>query len=272
MGELITMPSRNTGMEVAVENKNSAEAAEQSAIDQIEINMEARASAQGSAVDFSVWKRAPKERTAAYFPTYSTVSKAMQTSMRGWVREWFAANPEILMRPHTAYPILVYQCTHPFSGKPTNIFTYDIQQTEALNRAFASAANKLGRELKAMDTKSFPWFTREHYFAYRSKEVVKYVMRNRRALYKMLNVETVLVDSILKFAIIDIPKMGLEEALVLLRRAFTTQLRRFSDEFDFSDRTEQLLRIATEALVTKLPTDNVIPMPVKSVVDMPLAA
>ena len=176
------------------------------------------------------------------------------------------------MRPHTAYPILVYQCTHPFSGKPTNMFTYDIQQTEALNRAFASAANKLGRELKTVDTKQFPWFTREHYFAYRSKEVVKYVMRNRRALYKMLNVETVLMDSILKFAIIDIPKLGLDESLVILRRAFTTQLKRFSDEFDLSSRTEQLLRIATEALVTKLPTDNVIEMPVKSVVDMPLAA
>ena len=30
----------------------------------------------------------------------------------------------------------------------------------------------------------------------------------------MLNVETMLMDSILKFAIIDIPKMGVEEAAV----------------------------------------------------------
>jgi hypothetical protein len=190
--------------------------------------------------------------------------------MRGWVREWFSANAEILLRPHTAYPILVYQCTHPFSGKPTNMFTYDIQQTEALNRAFASAANKLGRELKSLDTKRFTWFTREHYFAYRSKEVVKYVAKNRRAIYKMLNVETVLMDSILKFAIIDIPKMGLEQAIVLLRRAFNTQLRRFSDEFDMSPRAEQLLKIATDALLTTLPTDNVVAMPVRD--EMPLAA
>ncbi len=271
MGVLITMPSHNTGTEAAMEKNNPAQTAEQIAAD-IPTNNEAHASAVSSDVDFSVWKRAPKERTAGYFPTYSTVSKAMQTAMRGWVREWFADNPEVLIRPHTAYPILVYQCTHPFSGKPTNIFTYDIQQTEALNRAFASAANKLGRELKTVDTKRFPWFTREHYFAYRSKEVVKYVMRNRRALYKMLNVETVLMDSILKFAIIDIPKLGLEEALILLRRAFTTQLRRFSDQFDLSERTEQLLRIATEALGTKLPSDNVVEMPARNVVEMPLAA
>lgn len=276
MGELIMMPLRNTEAEEAViEKRETPESVESNSTE---------AHSATSVIDFSVWKRAPKERTAAYFPTYSAVSKAMQGAMRGWVREWFAGNPEILLRPHTAYPILVYQCTTPFSGKPTNIFTYDIQQTDALNRAFASAANKLGRELKTLDTKRFAWFTREHYFAYRSKEVVKYVMRNRRAIYKMLNVETVLMDSILKFAIMDIPNLGLEEAVVLLRRAFNTQLRRFSDEINLTDRAEQLLRIATEALATKLPTDNVIEMPqqlkkdvttrrrASEVIEMPLAA
>jgi hypothetical protein len=236
VGELIMMPMRN------------AEA-------------ETPEPVMSNGIDFSVWKKAPRERTTAYFPTYSAVSKAMQAAMRGWVREWFAANVEILLRPHTAYPILVYQCTHPFSGKPTNMFTYDIQQTEALERAFASAASKLGRELKALDTKRFPWFTREHYFAYRSKEVVKYVMKNRRAIYKMLNVETVLMNSILKFAIIDLPRLGLEDSTVLLRRAFNTQLRRFSDEFDLSPRAEELLKIATDALLTKMAADAVVELP-----------
>jgi hypothetical protein len=268
LGELIVMPSKNSeAQSTAVEQtKRPAEV--------VEMTAPAASEASGT-TDLSVWTRAPKERTAAYFPTYSTVSKAMQTSLRGWVRQWFHANLDILLRPHTAYAILVYQCTHPFSGKPTNIFTYDIQQTEALDRAFASAANKLGRELKSFDTKNLAWLTREHYFAYRSQEVVKYVRKNRRAIYKMLNVETVLMDSILKFAIIDIPKLGLEEATVLLRRAFNTQLRRFSDEFDLSSRTEELLRIATEALASKLPTDNVLTMPLRkeeAPEPMPLAA
>lgn len=258
MGEVIMMPSRNTDGAATTRQSSGTHP------------VEGASQVDGSNIDFSVWKRAPKERTAAYFPTYSTVSKAIQTAMRGWVREWFAANPEILLRPHTAYPILVYQCTHPFAGKPTNIFTYDIQQTEPLNRAFASAAHRLGRELKTLDTKRFPWFTREHYFAYRSKEVVKYVGRNRRAIYKMLNTETVLMDSILKFAIIDIPKLGLEQSIVLLRRAFNTQLRRFSDEFDLSPRAEELLSIATNALLSKLPNDNVIAMPLRS--ELPIAA
>jgi hypothetical protein len=267
MGVIIEMPVRNQEVvETTIENH------------------EAQATVETSSIDFSIWKSAPKERTTSYFPTYSAVSKAMQVAVRNWVREWFLANPEILQRPHTAYPILVFQCTHPFSGKPTNIFTYDIQQTQALDRAFASAASKLGRELKTLDTKNYTWLTREHYFAYRSKEVVKYVMKNRKAIYKMLNVETVLMDSILKFAIIDIPKLGLEEALVLLRRAFNTQLHRFSEQFDLSARTEELLQIATDALKAKMSEakvvempqrkSNVVPMPRRNgnVVEMPLAA
>lgn len=211
-------------------------------------------------IDFFVWKLAPQERTADYFPTYSAISRAMQTAMRQWVRDWFSAHPEILMRPHTAYAVLVYQATHPFSGKPTNIFTYDVQQTEALNRAFASAASRLGRQLNELNTKDFPWLTREHYFAYRSKEVVKYVAKNRRAIYKMLNTETMLMDAILKFALIDIPKRGVEEAATLLQKTFAIQLRRFSGEFDLSDRTGALLRIATEALLSKLPTKTLTPL------------
>src|SRR3954468_2390123 len=267
MGLLIEMPVRETLSTAAGNGAAEAETA----------------TSFGS-VDFSVWKNAPKERTAAYFPTYSTISKAMQSTLRGWVREWFNANPEVLLRPHTAYPVLVFQCTHPFAGKATNVFTYDIQQTEALNRAFTSAASKLGRELKTLDTKKYAWLTREHYFAYRSKEVVKYVMKNRRAIYRMLNVETMLMDSILKFAIIDLPKLGLDEALVILRRSFNTQLRRFSEDFDLSVRTEELLAIATAALVGQSVPENTVhtekanvklvemPRKVGSEFGMPLAA
>lgn len=276
MGELITMPSRNSEAETASSRMADAPA------EVISIETAFARKAAGSAeaesatceksdasdIDFSIWKMAPKERTPAYFPTYSTVSRAMQAAMRGWVHEWFQANPEVLMRPHTAYPILVYQCTHPFAGKRTNIFTYDIQETEVLDRAFSSAAKTLARELKALDTKRFSWFTREHYFAYRSREVVKYVARNRKAIYKMLNVETVLMNSILNFAVVDVPTLGLEAAVKLLRRAFEVQLRRFSTEIDMTVRVDELLKVATDALMTKLAATSALPIPD----EMPLAA
>jgi hypothetical protein len=257
MGELFMMPSRDAEAQSAADQP-FAQHQEFTPAEVVSIRRDERH--PDTVVGYAIWKTAPRERTPAYFPVYSTVSKAIQGALRGWVGEWFQAHPEILLRPHTAYPILVYQCTHPFAGKATNIFTYDIQQTEALDRAFASAAHRLGRLLKTIDTKRFSWFTREHYFAYRSKEVVKYVSRNRRALYKMLNVETVLMNSILKFAVVDINNVGLAEASAALRREFYKNLKRFSDEFDLSEYTDELLRIATEALQTKLAAEMQLPL------------
>jgi hypothetical protein len=277
MGQLIQMPTRNTERNIAVSEPiektakvitiDSAFGKKQDAPQSADATPESTNEAEAD-IDFSIWKMAPKERTPAYFPTYSAVSRAIQGAMRGWVREWFQANPEVLMRPHTAYPILVYQCTHPFAGKRTNIFTYDIQETEILNRAFASAAKVLSRELKALDTKRFNWFTREHYFAYRSKEVVKYVAKNRKAIYKMLNVDTVLMNSILNFAVTDVPVVGLDAAVKMLRRNFEIQLRRFSLEMDMTVYVDKLLKVATDALMTKLAVERAAQVPV----EMPLAA
>jgi hypothetical protein len=200
--------------------------------------------------DLTIWKSAPRERTQEYFPVYGKVSRAMQGAMRRWVRTWFHENPELLQRPHSAYPFLVYICTTPFFGKPANVFTYDVQRTDVLVKAYKSASAKLKRELQAMNTRRFDWFTREHYFAYRSKHVVEYVSKNQRLIYRMFNTETELMDAILKFTQIDMPVMKFDTALAELRRSFRVNLRRFSKELDLSAHADELLRIATEVLLT----------------------
>jgi hypothetical protein len=204
-------------------------------------------------IDLTVWKSAPRERTADYFPVYSQVSRAMQATMRGWVRSWFREHPEMLQRPHAAYSYLVYICTHPFYGKSTSTFTYDVQQTEMLRRAYASAGVRLKAEMEQLNTQGFCRFTRQHYFAYRSKHVVEYVSKNQRAIFRMFNTETGLMDAILKFTQIDLPNMKFEEAVAELRRAFRNNLRRFSKDIDLSERAEDLLRVATQVLLTDEP-------------------
>ena len=200
--------------------------------------------------DLTIWKSAPRERTPDYFPVYSRVSRAMQGAMRRWVRAWFHAHPELLQRPHCAYPFLVYICTTPFYGKQANAFTYDVQRTDALVRAYRSAASRLKSELQALNTRRYDWFTREHYFAYRSKHVVEYVAQNQRLIFKMFNTETELMDAILKFTQIDIPSKKFDVAVEELRKSFRVNLRRFSKEVDLSEHADELLQIATETLLT----------------------
>jgi hypothetical protein len=59
----------------------------------------------------------------------------------------------------------------------------------------------------------------------------------------------------------DIPEIGLEQALIRLRRTFRVQLHRFSEHFDLSVRSEELLQIATAALVAKLAASAALPVP-----------
>ena len=68
----------------------------------------------------------------------------------------------------------------------------------------------------------------------------------------MLNAETMLMDAVLRFAIIDIPSIGLQQGANAVTKSFAVQLRRFSDEFDLSERAEDLLRIGTEQLAFAL--------------------
>lgn len=239
MGKLLVMPAQQQTLETNTQPE---------AVNQTE-----------KAIDFNVWKSAPRERTPQYFPVYRNVSRAMQAAMRRWTREWFHAHPEILIRRKVAYSYLVYITTHPYYGKPANCFTYDILDAPLLRQAYASAARRLKGEMELLDTKTFPWFTREYYFAYRSKVVIEKVARYQQTIFRMFKAETLLMDAILKFTQIDIPSMKFEAAVAELCRAFRTNLRRFSKEFDLSPRTDELLKIATEALVTNAAYEQAMP-------------
>jgi hypothetical protein len=200
-----------------------------------------------AASDLSIWLAAPKERTAAYFPTYSLIARRIQATLREWTRERFLANPAVLNRPHAARPIIVYIATHPFGGKRTNTFTYDVQ-SGMLDAALRSAAFTLAAELKALTTEHLEWSLREIYFPYRSDTIIEYVRQRSHALVRMLNAETAIIDDLVKFAIVDVPGLGLDRALKRLRKNLQAELKRFSPEFDLSSRAEELLRIATAEL------------------------
>ena len=88
-------------------------------------------------MDFSIWQKAPKERTAAYSP-------------RDGVREWFTENAEtILLRPHTAYPILAYlKWTRPF-------FRAADQHVRGRHSANRSAQSGVASATRMLATKRF---------------------------------------------------------------------------------------------------------------------
>lgn len=168
--------------------------------------------------------------------------------MRQWVRDWFDANPAILGNPHAALSIIVYFCTRPFHAPTTKTFTYDIQRPATLDQAFASAKRKINQEISALPISHLPLNVRRRYFVYRPTEAVRYVDRNRRFLFRILHGEAAIMDAVLKFAIVDIPKIGLSKASSSIRKKFAFILNHLSSEFDMSSRADDLLLVATNEL------------------------
>jgi|SRR5579875_631285 len=203
-------------------------------------------------VDFAVWLNAPKERTAPYFPTYSTISRTIQRTLRQWVSEWLYSHPEMLMHPRKLYPLLVYMCSRPYEGPHTYTFTYDIQQAQTVQKACDSAIPCVKRELGKLDLSTLPWNVRQRLFPYRYKELVGFVRQKPSVLCCMLHAETAIVEAILKLGTTDISQVGLDKAISRAIRSLSVQLNRLSKEFDFSGRAEGLLRIATEQLLKAL--------------------
>lgn len=209
--------------------------------------------------DCQVWLSAPRERTPSYFPVYASVSRALQSALRRWVGDWLCEHPDAIERRVSAYSLLAFSCTRPYSGRPTNIFTYDVQQGTALDQALRTASRLLSERLALIDGAQRA-AGRPGTISLMPARVAEYVRKNRRPIYKMFNVETALMNEILKFTQINIPKMGVEKASLELRSAFEKHLHRFTDEFDMAERTGALLRIATEALLSRQGAEGEMPV------------
>jgi hypothetical protein len=196
--------------------------------------------------DLELWLSAPREGNASYAAVYSAVSLAMQSALRQWVGEWLKQNPDALERKVSGYSLLAFSCTRPYRGRSTNVFTYDPQQTTAVDHAIRAAGRMVAEQItcitslrKTAGGRIIP------------SQVTQFVSQKRRNLYRMFHVETLLMDEILKFTQINIPKLGLQKAAAELRMAFEKHLHRFADEFDMADRSNELLAIATDALRTR---------------------
>ncbi|MGA8593879.1 MAG: hypothetical protein WB676_03980 [Bryobacteraceae bacterium] len=209
--------------------------------------------------DLNLWLSAPRERNPSYIAVYSAVSHAMQTALRQWVSEWLGQHPEAIERRVSGYSLLAFSCTRPYRGRTTNLFTYDVQQTSVVDHALRVASRSISEEASRLDGIRRASGQSDGPRLVPGK-VAEFVREKRRPIYRMFHVETLLMDEVLKFTQINIQKLGLEKAAAELRSAFAKHLHRFTDEFDMSERCDDLLYIATEALKTRKIEEEELPL------------
>ena len=97
------------------------------------------------------WLAAPDERSPAFFPVFTEVSVAVQRTLREHVPNTYFADLEVFRNTKTAYPMLVYQASHPFRGKLRTDLTYDVLNPQTLAALFRTVKLALPELLDRME-------------------------------------------------------------------------------------------------------------------------
>jgi hypothetical protein len=102
-----------------------------------------------------LWRGGPKERDAAYFPTWQRVSLALQNWMRAEVARAYFTDIRRFEDRDEAYTMLVYQACRPFFGRPRTDFTYDLRDfpscLDTVEASWRMTARSIQRVLAAVE-------------------------------------------------------------------------------------------------------------------------
>ncbi|MEN6601926.1 MAG: hypothetical protein ABFD86_05870 [Bryobacteraceae bacterium] len=89
------------------------------------------------------WLATPGERDPDFFPVYSRMSVAVQSAMRRAIPFGYFRDFDEYETPLSALPLLVYQASRPFPGRPRSEFTYDVMEDRSMVSFYYSAARGL---------------------------------------------------------------------------------------------------------------------------------
>jgi hypothetical protein len=98
----------------------------------------------------SNWTHAPALRDPESFPVFARLSVSVQAVLRRWLPALYFSQLERYRTLGAAQPLVVYQATDPFPGKPRNTFTYDVLEPESMERAWRSAGRNLPEVLRGI--------------------------------------------------------------------------------------------------------------------------
>ena len=203
------------------------------------------------------WLSLPAERSAAFLPTFTRISVALQAALREQVPAVYFQVPERFRDWKSAYPMLVYQASRPFRGRVRTELTYDVLNPRLMAILFRRARAKLIPLLEQVEAElragGFEDVA-QYYSLKRAPGIIDSVQRlsaSRRHLYRLIRSEGALVD-----ALVDLSGLGRlstkEQAkrLAAFRKKWQFQLRRLYPGVDFSGLAPALLEAATQSLLS----------------------
>ncbi len=156
-------------------------------------------SVPGSAV--AAWLGAPGERDPNFFEVYSQMSVAVQQATRRWLPYVYFSEVERYADLASAYPLLLFQSTRPYSGRPRSDFTYDMVGPGSPGVARPWAARPLAAELTRVQQLLLAAGRKEtarFYSSWRAPEILAGIAKNPRLLNALLTGDAFFVDRLVR--------------------------------------------------------------------------
>lgn len=149
----------------------------------------------------SAWLDSPGEGDPLFFPAYARVSVAVQRSLRVWLPYVYFASLERYETPAIAFPLVVYQASSPFAGRPKYDFNYDVMSDRSMAWFFRLADRQLPVELariEALLLAAGKPRTAALYSPKRARDILTSVRRRPRLLHSLLVADTFFFNALVK--------------------------------------------------------------------------
>jgi hypothetical protein len=145
----------------------------------------------------AAWLDAPGERAPNFFEVFSKVSVAIQRASRRWLPYAYFSELERYEDLRTGYPLVFYQSTYPFSGRPRSEFSYDLVAPDnagiARPWAFRPLVSHLARVHQVLIEAGRPRLARL-YETWRAREIVAGIARQPGLINALLTNDACFVD------------------------------------------------------------------------------
>jgi len=211
----------------------------------------------------SAWRRAPLEKSPAYFPAHAAVSVAIQRSLRQWIAwKWFS-NPQHCEDIPTTHAILAYAASRLFPGRRRTDFTWDVLGQEWIYAAFHLCGRELSSRLRSVRAALLAAGRPQLAQAYApagAKEILTQVRKRNRTVRDFFAGEGEIVNHILRFGLVlrasEHPIEVCHGEAEDFSQGLGTRLRRLSKEMDLTSLGAMILIETTNALHTALGSED----------------
>ena len=208
------------------------------------------------------WRRAPIERSPAYFPVHAAVSVALQNAFRRWLTWLWLSDPAHWENVEATQAILAYAASKPFPGRRRTDFTWDLLSTEWIFGAFRSSQRGLTTKLRCMQQAMLNAGRTDLAEAYKpatAKAILTRVRKQRKSVRDFFAAEGEIVNHVLEFGLslrnAD-SEFQLGHDAAEFAKGVDTRLRRMSNDMDLTPLATMVMVEATNALHTALGGEN----------------